>query len=48
MLRFARRRPVENGVRFCEECAEVTTATQRADLLRERTRTRALAWMHIR
>jgi hypothetical protein len=44
MFPFARRRVVDAGVRFCEECAEVTTAAQRADRLRERARSQALAW----
>jgi hypothetical protein len=48
MFQFPRRRAVEAGVRFCDECAAVTTAAQRADRLRDRTRTQALAWTHVR
>jgi hypothetical protein len=44
MFPFTRRRVVDAGVRFCEECAEVTTAAQRADRLRERVRSQALVW----
>jgi hypothetical protein len=44
MFRITRRRPTEAGVRFCDGCAEVTTAAQRAERHHERTRTRALAW----
>jgi hypothetical protein len=47
MFPFTRRRVVDAGVRFCEECAEVTTAAQRADRLRERVRGQALAWTRL-
>ncbi|MBW6439204.1 hypothetical protein KZ829_36320 [Actinoplanes hulinensis] len=30
MFRFTRRTRVAEGVRFCDSCAEVTTADQRA------------------
>jgi hypothetical protein len=45
MFQLTRRRPVESGIRFCDRCAEVTTAAQRADQVRERVRTQALAWL---
>lgn len=44
MLRINRRRAVDAGVRFCDGCAEVTTAAQRAERRLERARTRALVW----
>lgn len=44
MFRITRRRPVETGVRFCDGCAEVTTAAQRAERRAERTRSQAMTW----
>ena len=42
MLRSIRRQaPVVAGVRFCDPCAEVSTAEQRARLRFEQARTRA-------
>jgi hypothetical protein len=48
MFRPSRRRATDPGVRFCDGCAEVSTAAQRADRLRERVRTEALAVTQIR
>ncbi|MGI5243152.1 hypothetical protein [Dactylosporangium sp. CA-139066] len=39
MFRFARRPAVPAGVRFCDGCAKVTTADQRARRSLDRTRT---------
>jgi hypothetical protein len=39
MFRFARRTRTADGVRFCDSCAEVTTAEQRAARHYERART---------
>ncbi|MEV4760762.1 hypothetical protein AB0J86_37450 [Micromonospora sp. NPDC049559] len=48
MLRFVRRRGAAAGVRFCDGCAEVTTAEQRARRHHERAHTDVLArtWPH--
>jgi hypothetical protein len=43
MFRIIRRAVRLSGVQFCDSCAEVTTATQRARRHHERTVTRALA-----
>ncbi|MEH1129367.1 hypothetical protein [Micromonospora sp. CPCC 206061] len=44
MLRIARRRAADAVVRFCDGCAEVSTAAQRAERHLERARTQALVW----
>ena len=46
MFRLTRRAARLSGVQFCDSCAEVTTATERARRHHERTVTRALtqAW----
>lgn len=44
MFRIRRRRTVDVGVQFCERCAEVTTAAQRAQTRHDRVRTAALTW----
>ena len=44
MFRINRRRAADAGVRFCDGCAEVTTAAHRAERRLERTRTQALVW----
>jgi hypothetical protein len=48
MFRLARRAARLAGVQFCDSCAEVTTAAERARLHRERVINRALAqtWPH--
>ena len=43
MFRITRRAARLSGVQFCDSCAEVTTATERARRHHERTVTRALA-----
>jgi hypothetical protein len=48
MFQFLRRRSVDAGVRFCDGCAEVTTAAERADRFRDRSRTQALTWTQAR
>jgi hypothetical protein len=48
MFFIKRRRTVEAGVQFCDSCAEVTTAAQRADSRYDRTRTAAYTWAGIR
>jgi len=48
MFRITRRAARLSGVQFCDSCAEVTTAAERARLHRERTVTRALAQMRPR
>ncbi len=40
MFRFIRRARVAEGVRFCDGCAEVTTAAQRAERHYERAHAR--------
>jgi hypothetical protein len=42
MFRLIRRQVRLSGVQFCDTCAEVTTAAERARLHRERAVTRAL------
>jgi hypothetical protein len=44
MFTTSRRRKSDPGVRYCDACAEVTTATQRAQRRHEQTRDRAMAW----
>jgi hypothetical protein len=44
MFRIIRRRPAGSGVLFCDACANVSTAAQRAERRRARTRDRVLAW----
>jgi|KBSSwiStaDraftv2_1062776.scaffolds.fasta_scaffold331481_4 hypothetical protein len=44
MFHIARRRTRPAGVRFCDGCAEVTTAEQRARRRYERTVAEAHAW----
>lgn len=39
MFRFTRRARIAEGVRFCDSCAEVTTADQRATSHYERAHT---------
>ncbi|WP_203930612.1 hypothetical protein [Virgisporangium ochraceum] len=48
MFRIRRGRTVDVGVQFCERCAEVTTAAQRAQTRHDRVRTDALRWSHGR
>ena len=48
MFRTARRTARLSGVRFCDRCAEVTTAAERARLHHDRTVTRVLAQMRPR
>lgn len=48
MFRIKRRRQVDAGVQFCERCAEVTTAAQRARSRYDRTRAAAYTWASIR
>jgi hypothetical protein len=48
MFWIKRRRTVDLGVRFCESCAEVTTAAQRARTRYDRARTAAYTWAGIR
>ncbi|MEV4511222.1 hypothetical protein AB0K00_19885 [Dactylosporangium sp. NPDC049525] len=43
MFRFSRRSAVKAGVRFCDGCAEVSTAAERAQRRVERTRTELTA-----
>ncbi len=45
MFQVIRWRRAAVDVRFCDGCAEVTTAAQRADRVRERDRDRALRWL---
>ncbi|MEV6637888.1 hypothetical protein AB0M54_44905 [Actinoplanes sp. NPDC051470] len=42
MFRLPRRTPRLSGVQFCDSCAEVTTAADRARLHRERVISHAL------
>lgn len=44
MFRITRRARTADGVRFCDGCAEVTTAAQRAERRYERERQR---WQHL-
>ena len=46
MFRIIRRRTPELGVRFCDSCAEVTTADERARRRYDRTRAdvQAFTW----
>jgi hypothetical protein len=48
MFRLTRRAACLSRVQFCDRCAEVTTAAERARLHRDRVVTRALAqtWPH--
>ncbi|GIJ63340.1 hypothetical protein [Virgisporangium aurantiacum] len=48
MFRISRRPPVETGIRFCDRCAEVTTAAQRARDRHDRARTAAYTWAGVR
>ena len=48
MFRSKRRRTVDVGVQFCDSCAEVTTAAQRAQTRYDRTRTAAYTWAGVR
>ena len=43
--RIRRRRPIEADVRFCEPCAVVSTAQDRARRQYDRTRTAAQSWL---
>lgn len=45
MFTLHRRRSVESRIRFCDGCGQVTTEAQRAERLRERTRTQAWSWL---
>ncbi|WP_173082395.1 hypothetical protein [Phytohabitans rumicis] len=44
MFRIVRRR-ISDGVRFCDSCAEVTTAAQRAERRYERGQASVRAWI---
>jgi hypothetical protein len=48
MFAGSRRKKINAGVRFCDACAEVTTATQRAQRHHDHTRDQALAWTMLR
>ncbi|MEU7873105.1 hypothetical protein [Dactylosporangium sp. NPDC049140] len=43
MFRLTRRSSTRSGVRFCDDCAEVTTAEQRTHARIEATRTHPTA-----
>jgi hypothetical protein len=43
-----RRKKADAGVQFCDACAEVTTAEQRAQRRYEHTRDQARAWTVLR
>lgn len=43
MFHLTRRTPTADGIRFCDACASVSTAEQRAHRRYEHTRTQALA-----
>ena len=42
MFRFTRRTRTAESIRFCDGCAEVTTAAQRAEQRYDQARTRSL------
>jgi hypothetical protein len=48
MFRFGRRTDALENVRFCDECAEVTSEGQRARRRYEATREQAQAWIFSR
>jgi hypothetical protein len=48
MFKFGKRAEVLASVRFCDECAEVTSQAQRARRRYEATREQAQSWIFTR
>jgi hypothetical protein len=48
MFSSSRRKKTNADVRFCDACAAVSTATQRAQRRYDRTRDQVLAWTVLR